>query len=57
MLSLFMLDLEDWLHDLRDKIKKNPLYFIPYFFLIGVIIFAIILGIAVRILQDDGLPK
>lgn len=57
MFSLLMLDLEDWLHDLREKIKNNPLYFIPYVFLTGVIIFAIILGIAVRILQNDGLPK
>lgn len=57
MFSLFMLDVEDWLHDLREKIKKNPLYIIPYIFLIGVIIFVIILGIGVFVLPNDGLPR
>lgn len=55
-LAYYLLILEEWLKSVGEKIKLNPLYAIPYVFLIAVMLFAIILGFGVFVLGQDGSP-
>ena len=53
----FLVAVDDLLRETSERIKLNPLYAIPYIFLIAVILFVLILNFGVYVLQIDGLPK
>jgi Ni,Fe-hydrogenase I cytochrome b subunit len=53
----FLIAVDELLRETSQRIKLNPLYAIPYIFLIAVILFVLILNFAVYVLQLDGLPK
>ena len=53
----FLIAVDELIRETSQRIKLNPLYAIPYIFLIAVILFVLILNFAVYVLQLDGLPK
>ncbi len=53
----FLIAVDELLRETSERIKLNPLYAIPYIFLIAVILFVLILNFGVYFLQNDGLPK
>jgi hypothetical protein len=53
----FLIEVDEFIRETSQRIKLNPLYAIPYIFLIAVILFVLILNFAVYVLQLDGLPK
>jgi hypothetical protein len=57
MFNSFLIAIDDLLRETSQRIKLNPLYAIPYIFLIAVILFVLILNFGVYFLQNDGLPK
>ncbi|HNQ31307.1 MAG TPA: hypothetical protein PKG71_02610 [Candidatus Woesebacteria bacterium] len=50
MSNKYIIYLSELLRAVSQKIRLNPLYAIPYIFLIGVMLFAILLGLAVVVL-------
>ncbi len=52
----FLIAVDELIRETSQRIKLNPLYAIPYIFLIAVILFVLILNFAVYVLQLDGLP-
>ena len=53
----FLIEVDELIRETSQRIKLNPLYAIPYIFLIAVILFVLILNFAVYVLQLDGLPQ
>ncbi len=55
-LASFLIELDVLLRETSQRIKLNPLYTIPYIFLIAVILFTLLLWLGVLVLPQDGLP-
>lgn len=53
----FMIFVQELLSETSERIKLNPLYAIPYIFLIGVIILTLILGLGVFTIPPIGIPQ
>ncbi len=57
MVTSIRITIEELLRETSERIKLNPLYAIPYIFLIAVILLTLILGLGVFTIPPIGIPQ